>query len=85
MELTTKMMLELTEKVTRLRAALQLLKVKIKNDKEGRTGDRRALLNEEELNEVLEVAGMLEDDVNVIKFENADEVAYREGDTDDTV
>ena len=80
-----KKMLDLTEKVTKLKAALQLLKLKIKQDKENRSSDRRALLNEEELNEVLAVAGMLEDDVKVIKFENADEVAYKEENPDDII
>lgn len=84
MEETTLLLLSLTEKTARMKAALQLLKTKIKNDKNKGSG-RHALLNEDELNEVLEVAGVLEDDVNVIQFDNCKDIAYKEGESDDTL
>lgn len=84
MEETTLLLLSLTKKTARMKAALQLLKAKIKNDKSKGSG-RHALLNEDELNEVLEVAGMLEDDVNVIQFDNCKDIAHKEGESDDTL
>lgn len=84
MEETTLLLLSLTKKTARMKAALQLLKAKIKNDKSKGSG-RHALLNEDELNEVLEVAGMLEDDVNVIQFDNCRDIAYEEGESNDTL
>lgn len=84
MEETTLLLLSLTEKTARMKAALQLLKTKIKNDKSKGSG-RHALLNEDELNEVLDVAGMLEDDVNVIQFDNCKDIAHKEGESDDTL
>lgn len=73
-----KMLLALVEENTRLKLALENLKVKMKNDKEASTTRDHALLNETELNEVLEIAGMLDRNVDVITFDNCREVAYGE-------
>lgn len=70
------LLLALVEENTRYKAALQNLKLKIKTDKECHK-DRKALLNEKELNEVLEIAGLLDKEVTAITFDNVpNEVAY---------
>ena len=54
---------DLVAENTQYRMALQNLKTKIENDKKDRAKSR-ALLDEEELNEVLEIAGLLDCDID---------------------
>lgn len=70
-----KLILKLTEENARYKAALKNLETKIKNYKEG-DSDRKALLDEAELTEVLEIAGMTDKEVNAIYYDNCKEVAY---------
>lgn len=70
-----KAILKLTEENARYKAALKNLETKMKNDKEIREG-RDALLDEKELTEVLEIAGMTDKEVNAIFYDNCKEVAY---------
>ena len=63
MDETTSFLMKLVAENTRLTAALNNLKTKMKNDMDEHN---RVLLNRQELEEVLEIAGMME--IDVIQF-----------------
>lgn len=71
-----KTIVKLTQENARYKAALKNLETKMKNDKESGSGSRGVILNEKELTEVLEIAGMTEKEINAIFYDNCEEVAY---------